>query len=302
MQIIQSIREKGAAIVIVVIAMSLIGFILMDAKQGGSSLFGSMSTNVGKVNGETIDLAEFNKRVKEAEDLQAQRTGQRPGGAQTYQVREQTWNQIVAEKIFSGESKKLGIDFTAKELSYILLSNDPSNPFTQEQSLKDSMTGMLDIKKAQEALKNIQKSKGEQRDLINAQIVNPLKLNKTVTKYSSLLNAAAYCPKWLLDQEITNDISFSSISYVSIPYSEIADKDIKVTDQEVEEYVNKNKDLFKQEEGRNISYVAFSQLPSKEDSLKVSESLIALKPSFELDSNAKSFVSRNSSSIDFKDE
>ena len=64
MQIIQSIREKGAAIVIVVIALSLISFILMDAKQGGGSLFGSMSNDVGKVNGETIELAEFNKKVK----------------------------------------------------------------------------------------------------------------------------------------------------------------------------------------------------------------------------------------------
>ena len=34
MQIIQTIRDKGAAIVIVVIALSLIGFILMDAKPG----------------------------------------------------------------------------------------------------------------------------------------------------------------------------------------------------------------------------------------------------------------------------
>jgi preprotein translocase subunit SecG len=40
MQIIQSIRDKGAAIVIVVIALSLIGFILMDAQQGSNKLFG----------------------------------------------------------------------------------------------------------------------------------------------------------------------------------------------------------------------------------------------------------------------
>ena len=118
MQIIQSIREKGAAIVIVVIALSLIGFILMDAQQGGSTLFGSISTSVGKVNGETIELAEFNKRVKEAEDQQAQRSGQRPSGTQTYQIREQTWNQIIAESIFSGETKKLGIEFTPKELAF----------------------------------------------------------------------------------------------------------------------------------------------------------------------------------------
>jgi preprotein translocase subunit SecG len=41
MQIIQGIREKGAAIVIVVISLSLIGFILMDAKQGSNNMFSS---------------------------------------------------------------------------------------------------------------------------------------------------------------------------------------------------------------------------------------------------------------------
>jgi len=303
MQIIQSIREKGAAIVIVVIALSLIGFILMDAQQGGSSsLFGSISTAVGKVNGETIELAEFNKRIKEAEDQQAQRSGQRPSGTQSYQIREQTWNQIIAEKIFSGETKKLGIDLTPKELAFILLSNDPINPFVQEPTLKDSVTGKLDIKKAQDALKNIQKSKGEQRDLINAQIVNPLILNKTVTKYSALLNGAAYCPKWQLDEEIKNEVSFSSITYVSVPYSDIPDGDIKITDKDVEDYVNSHKDLFKQEEGRNLSYLTFSQLPNKEDSAKVFAMLDGIKSSFQLDSNAQAFVSRNSSTIDFKDE
>jgi peptidyl-prolyl cis-trans isomerase D len=77
MQIIQRIRDKGAAIVIVVIALSLIGFILMDSKQGGNRLFNSMSSNVGKVNGENIELAYFNKRVKQTEDQQEQRSGQK---------------------------------------------------------------------------------------------------------------------------------------------------------------------------------------------------------------------------------
>ena len=115
------------------------------AKQGGSQLFASLSNNVGKVNGESIELTAFNKRVKEAEDMHAQLSGQAPTGTQTYQTRDQTWNQIVAEKIFFSEAKKAGIEFTAKELSYILLSNDPSNPFIQEQSLKDSITGTLDL-------------------------------------------------------------------------------------------------------------------------------------------------------------
>jgi len=302
MQIIQSIREKGAAIVIVVISLSLISFILMDAKQGGSSLFGSVSNNVGEVNGEKIELSVFNKKVKDAEDMQAQRTGQRPSGVQTYQTRDQVWNQIVAEKIFFNEASKIGIEFTAKELSYILLSNDPSNPFLQEQSLKDSITGKLDIKKAQTAMNNIKKFKGEQKDQVNAQIVDPLKLNNTVAKYSALLNASAYYPKWMEKKDGEENIAFSNISFVTVPYTEINDSTIKVTDEDVNNYVSNHKEQFKQEAGRNISYVAFSQLPSSEDSSVAYNSLSQLKSEFEADSNAKAFVARNVSTIEFKDD
>lgn len=302
MQIIQSIRDKGAAIVITVIALSLIGFILMDARQGSNRLFGSMSDNVGKVNGETIDAAYFSKRVKEAEDMQAQRTGQRPSGAQAFQVMEQMWNQIVAEKIFFAEAEKLGIAFTGAELSHILQSDDPSNPLLQEPGMKDSATGKLDRKKAQDAMQNIKKSKGEQREVINSQVIEPLKLNTMVSRYSGLLSAGAYYPKWMQEKDASESGNFANISYVNIPYTEISDSTVKVSDEEVIEYVKKNKDLFKQEAGRNISYVTFSQLPGAEDSARTSAEIAALKPLFEADSNAKVFVSRNASTVEFTDE
>lgn len=203
MQIIQSIRDKGAAIVIVVISLSLIGFILMDARQGSGNFFNSMSSSVGKVNGETIELGEFNKRVKQVEDQDEQRSGQRPGGVRTYQLRDQVWNLMVAEKVFLAEAKKLGIEFTPKELSAILLSNEPNNPFLQERQMVDPATGKLDIAKAQEALSNIKKFKGEQRDLVNAQIVEPLVLSSVVAKYSGMISSSAYYPAWMQDKDIS---------------------------------------------------------------------------------------------------
>lgn len=302
MQIIQSIREKGAAIVIVVIALSLIGFILMDAKQGNNRLFGSTSTSVGSVDGDKIELAEFNKRVKQAEDQQAQRTGQAPSSSQTYQIREQMWNQVVAEKVFFAEVKKLGIELTAKELSYILMSNEQSNPLLQEQGLRDSITGKLDLKKAQAALKNIQKLKGEQRESVNAQIVDPLKISTAVSKYTGLLNASAYYPSWMQEKETTDKQQFANISFTSVSYNEISDSTIKVTDEDVTDYVSKNKQLFKQEAGRNISYITFSLLPSSEDSAAAQSQLAALKTSFITDTNAVAFVARNLSSVEFTDE
>jgi len=65
MQIIQTIRDRGALITAIVIGLCIIAFILMDSKQGGgTSLFGSGNAQtVGKINGEAIDINEFNKKI-----------------------------------------------------------------------------------------------------------------------------------------------------------------------------------------------------------------------------------------------
>lgn len=301
MQIIQNIRDRGAAITVTVIVLCLIGFILMDSKQGGNQLFGSNTQSLGKVNGETVEIGEFNKRMNQAELQEEQRTGQRPNGVRSNQLRDQVWNQIVAERIFYKEAEKLGISLTPAELSSILLSSDPNNPLMQQQGMSDPATGQLDVAKAQEAMRNIKKLKGEQREQVNNEVINPLKLSTIVSKYSSMVTAGAYYPKWMQEKENADSKSFAEVSYVAIPYSEISDSAVKVTDADINAYVNKNKELFKQEAGRVVSYVTFSQLPSKDDSAKARMLVQDIKTAFSADTNAASFVARNTSIIDFQD-
>lgn len=301
MQIIQSIREKGAAVVIVVIALSLIGFILMDANRG-QGLFSSFSTAVGKVNGEKIEITDFNNKVRLAEQLEQQRTGQSATGVRTYQIRDEVWNQIIAEHIFRSEIEKLGIQFTPKELSYILLSNDPSNPLLQEQGLRDPVTGKLNIAEAQKAINNIKKFKGEQKANLEQQVIEPLKLSSLVAKYSGLINASVYYPDWMKKQDNANNNRFAEISYVTVPFIEIPDSTIKISDADINAYVGKHKDLYKQEKGKTISYIAFSQLPSSEDSVSTMNMVSALVPEFAADTNVNAFLLQNSSTEEYDNE
>ena len=304
MQIIQSIRDKGAAIIIIVIAISLIGFILMDAKPGGGSgsLFGGNSTNVGKVNGRDIELNEFNRRVSQEESNQAAQTGQQPTGAAVLRIREQVWNQIVAEDVFYKEADKLGINLSSKELSAILMSSDQQNPFMKERGMVDPATGKLDETKAREALNNIKKFKGDQRLSVDAQILEPLKLSTAAAKYGALISAAAYYPTWMQEKDLADTKAFSTISYVAVGYNEISDSAVTVKDEDINNYVAKHKDLFKQEAGRTVSYIMFSQLPSAADTLKALQTITELKAPFAADSNTKAFVARNTSAVDFVDE
>ena len=302
MQIIQTIRDKGAAVVIAVIALSLIGFLLMDAKsgsKGGGGFLNSLSSNVGKVDGDVIEKSEFDKKYTAAYDMAKQQEQQTGRPADQAQIREQVWNLMTSESIFYKEAAKLGIDFTSKELSAILASDDQSNPLMQDQSMVDPATGKLDEAKKTNAINTIKKATGKQFDMISAQILEPQKQTSTVSKYTALLNASAYYPSWMQEKDKTESKNFANISYVAVPYGIIADSTIKVTDDEISAYVDKHKKQFKQEEGRMISYVAFSQLPSAADSAKTKELVGGLKGSFETATNPAAFIARNTSAIPF---
>lgn len=300
MQIIQSIRDKGAPITIVAISLALIAFILMDAKQDGNGP--SPNESIGKVNGSAIGQDEFSKKVRLMETQEEQQSGQKPSTSRSAQIREQVWNQIVTERIFYAEAAKLGIEFTSKELDNILKADDQSNPLMQDRSMVDPATGKLDRTKLAQALVNIKKLKGEPWEMFNNQIVEPQKLTSVSTKYFALLNASAYYPAWMEEKDAKESKTFAAISYVQIPYQTISDSTIKVTDAEVEKYVEKHKNLFKQEAGRIISYVAFSQLPSAADSARTRGVAEALKNEFANESNVKSFLARNTSAEAFSED
>ena len=204
--------------------------------------------------------------------------------------------------MFYAEASKLGIEFTSKELDKVLKSDDPSNPLMQDRSMVDPATGKLDMAKVGQALSNIKKAKGEQWDMINAQIIEPQKLASVSTKYFALLNASAYYPSWMEEKDAKENKTFATISYVEIPYQSISDtsmRSIKVTDDEIKKYVERHKGLFKQEAGRMISYVSFSQLPSAADSAKTKAQIESLKNEFAGETNVKNFLARNASAIDF---
>jgi peptidyl-prolyl cis-trans isomerase D len=300
MQIIQSIKDRGGVIMAIFIAIALISFILMDSKSGDNR---PTSNTIGKVNGTTIEMNDFNKRVKIEENKQAQqRGGQQPTGADLLRIRDQVWNQIVAENVFYATADKLGINLTSKELSSILLSNDPSNPFMQERSLM-TPDGKLDVTKAAEAIANIKKFKGEQRDNIDAQILEPLKLSTAAAKYGAMMSAAAYYPTWMQEKDAAEEKNFATISYVAVPFNEISDSIVTVKDDEINSYVAKHKAMFKQEAGRTISYVTFSQNPSASDSLEAKNIVENLKAGLAADtSTSGGFVALNSSVVDYVDD
>jgi hypothetical protein len=120
MSIIQQIREKYAAVGIGFIALSLIGFILMDSSKNNSG--GGIDPNdaIGEINGRSVSYNEFITKAKSFENMQAM-NGRNVDEELRQQINAEVWRQMVDRTIMDGEFEKLGIKVTPKEFNDSLL-------------------------------------------------------------------------------------------------------------------------------------------------------------------------------------
>jgi peptidyl-prolyl cis-trans isomerase D len=293
MSIIQRIREKGALISAIIIAVSLLGFILMDAFAGRTGLFsGSGGTTVGKVDGTKIEYQDFVKRVDATEAYQRQQ-GYDQGEAGRLQVVQSMWDQEVNNVILQKQYEDLGLVVGDKELRDLLYGATP--PPDLKQRFSDPNTGVYNAVQAQQFLNQIRKQGTQQeKDQLNQYLEN-LEKDRLQTKYTSLLSNSVYFPKWLLEKRNVESSLMATVSYVAIPYTSISDSTVKVTDKEIQDYISEHKKQFEQaDETRSISYVTFSAAPNAADSAATRNAVLALKPQFDTTTSYKTFLTRNS--------
>lgn len=298
MSVIQSIRDKYARWAVVAIALSLLGFIMMDAFASRTSLFGGNSTTLGRINSKKIEVQDFEQKVKSQEDYM-QRQGY-AGGETRYQAIENVWNQEVEQALLEEEFEKLGMSVGKKELNDILFGANP--PADIKQGFTDPNTGAFNLQAAQQYFNNLRKSgTAEQKTQMNQYLAN-LELQRLAEKYTSLLGNSNYYPKWLIEKQNNDNSLLGKISYVTVPYTTISDSAVKVSDDDIKEYINAHKKDFKQEEEtRSISYVSFNAAPSSSDSAAIKKAVEDLKAEFSTTNDVPAFLARNGSTIQFYD-
>jgi len=299
MSIIQTIRDKGARVAVILIALSLVGFILMDAFTGRSRLFSSgNSSTLGRVNGKTIDQKDFAKK------LEMQEQGKQLDEAGRQQLQQQVWNQEVDQLLLKEEFDKLGITVGKKERTDMLYGPEPHQ--LAKQYLSDPNTNGYDVNRVQQIISQIRKGKDEtQKQQLN-QLLDAMEFDRLTEKYKNLIAGSIHFPKWILEKQNIDNSLMAKISFVNIPYNIVSDsaKEVAVTDKEIAEYIQKNKDKYKvEEESRVIEYVLFSASPSPADSAAAFKQVQDLKTAFTTTdtANIETFLTRNGSVLPYYD-
>jgi len=287
MSIIQDIREKYAKLTVVLVALALLGFILTDYFAGKSRMSGNTATSVGSINGSSIPFEEFNKKVIQAEEnLKAQ--GYPQGAALSQQALEQAWNQEVGQRLLNGEIGELGIEVGKKELSDLLYGL--SAPQDLQTQFRDPKTGLYNPVLAKQNIDQALKSGTPEQKASISTYIDALANMRIADKYLSLFSNSTNFPRWFIEKQSAENSQIASLSIVRELYTAIPDSAVRVTDEEIKEYINKHKSQFKQQESRAIQYVVFSASPSPTDSATVYQELLTQKERFSTTDNLEQYL------------
>jgi peptidyl-prolyl cis-trans isomerase D len=260
MAVIGSIRKRSALLVII-IGVALAAFVLGDFTMGRRS--GRQDMNVGIVEGEKITYTEFNYKVDQ--NIQAtkqQQNKERLTPEETFQMQNDTWNQMVTEILLKKEYEELGLDVTVDELDDLIRGANPHPLIIQ--SFTDPNTGMFDRSYVSQFIANLDKQTAEtqQQWMVFEEFIRTDRLR---AKYNAMISKGYYIPSALAKMAFEDENNKANIQYISKKFVDVNDSLINPTDEDFDQQYEKNLERYKQEPYREFDYVVFDIKPSQRD-------------------------------------
>jgi peptidyl-prolyl cis-trans isomerase D len=290
MALINKIREKSGFAIGAIAVGLLIFIVLGDLLGPNSRLFGNKMV-VGEIAGHEVSVQEFEGMFEEAKNNYANQYGRQPSEAELASLREQTWNQLVFKYAFEGEFDKVGLGISEDEQVDMVQGRNVHPAL--KQMFTDPQTGQFNVEQVKQTLRNLGSMPPEQQAAWR-KYEQDLATDRLRNKYYNLFSFSNYVTTEEAKRFNAEQNSRASLKYLFIPYFSIADSTVKVTDDQLSEYLNKNKKKFEVEEGRSITYVTVPVSASKEDSASYSEETADLAARFAKTENDSLFVKAES--------
>lgn len=258
MAVISKIRSNST-LLIFLLGLGLAAFLMMDMFSGQRSLFGGPDTSVGEVNGEKITLNEFN-RAEQAKFS---------GGNNPFAQKASTWNYLVEEKLIREASEDLGLTVTEAEKQKLMYSD---NQFELSPVIRNIFmnpnTRSMDMNSFSQLKQNLSSGQTDadfQRRWM--EVEKEVEKEALQRKYRALVTKGLYAPTWMVEQVQAQGAKSVSFEFVKIPFDEIADSEVTVSDADLSAYLKENEKLYTNaEETRTLGMVVIDVIPTKEDS------------------------------------
>ncbi|MCO6490330.1 MAG: peptidylprolyl isomerase [Phaeodactylibacter sp.] len=288
MALISKIR-KNSWLLVVLIGLGLAGFIIMDMTSGQQSVFGSSQLSVGEVDGQKLDWNQFN-RVEQV--LYGN------SGGEVFSRRKQLWDYFVEEAIVQEEADALGLQVSKTELMDLQFGANPS-PVIRQRFMDPStrQINFQQLNSIKTAIENGTFTDPQMRAYWSHQEKEIIK-ERLQSKLNAMVAKAIYTPTWMAEMGHQEQNLSIDMAYVKVPFDEIDNTEVTLSDEDYENYLDKNAARYRQdEETRKLEYTVFDVIPTSADSAKLREKIAGLIPDFESTDNDSAFVERNYGTI-----
>lgn len=227
-------------VLIAVVAAFIFGFVFLDMGLGGGVRGGQDEMAVAaRVNGETITFSDYERALKNVEQMYQQQFGQQftPEMAQMMNLPTQVINMLVDQRLLGQEAQRINLSASPEEVRRKLLSIPTfteNGKFIGMELYNRYITGPLGYASAAE---------------FETDLGREIALQKME---SALQNSVVLSPK-AIDAEYRRANENAKVRYVLMPAGQV--EGLTVTPQEVEAYYNAHKSDFTHGEQRKIRYI-----------------------------------------------
>ena len=305
MAVLGKIRSKGVLLVSI-IGLGLFAFIAEEAVRSCESTKNNERQQIAEVLGEKITYQEFQEMVDQYSDVIKMTQGKENlNEDELNQVRDMVWNQYIQSLLIAEEAKELGLKVTDDEIRNIL--NEGTNPMLTQTPFVNQQTGRFDanvLKQFLNEYKKAQQTGGPQYEQMRV-IYNywqfmekNLRQQLLAQKYQTLLAASFLSNKIEAKQAYLEENTEANIELAALPYSMVADKDIKVTEEDLKAKYNELKNRFRNyEETRDIKYVSYKVAASATDRAAINKEMASIASQLASAEDPAEVVRKSGSSI-----
>jgi peptidyl-prolyl cis-trans isomerase D len=271
MSALQFLREKAGVLVAGLIGFSLFLFVVSDffGKGRGQRLKQKKYYEIGQIGGEYISYQDYELRLQNLLEIYKLSGRSNVDEATNESLREQTWQQMVREKILDPQYKKLGLGVSTEEVDELVLGNNPHQ--IVQQLFTDQQTGTFNKSFLVNFLKQTEVDETAKKYWLffENEIVN----DRTNTKYNNLVSKGLFVTSKQAEFDKNLNGNTVDFSYILKNYASVPDSSIRIHESDLEAYYAKHKENYKRTALRDIEYVTFDVIPS-EDDLKQTEQWI----------------------------
>lgn len=296
MATLQKIRTKAGLFVTIILGISLAVFVLGDMFSQGNSIFQKRQLKIGEIDGESVQYPDFQQKVEELGETYRLNAQQNQIDEETWvQIREETWQNMINDIVMGDVYTKLGIAVSQEEL-FDLIQGTNIHPYIQQLFINPN-TGQFDRNTIMNFLRNLDTVDPSQKQYwlyIEQQIIK----ERTQLKYSNMVAKGLYVTSKKAQSSLEERNKQVNADFVMLNYNSIADSEVTVSETDLKNYYNSNKEEFLQENTRRIEYVTFAVKPSENDYKTAEDWINDIKGDFQAATNNEQFVNSNSD-IDF---